>query len=224
MSELTIPTTITHKWYDRTWLMIMLSLFVFPFGLYGLWKNRRLHKAWKIVVSVLSPVTTIVTLSIGAYLYGLALSTIYEAEIQYVEASYKYNRKDYRGAIAAYDTLILKHPTYSDAYLMRGNSYDRLGNKRKAIIEYTLAIQFDSSNTSAYFNRGLLNIELTSFKDAIGDFDKVIQFDSLEAKAFYFRGLSNRAINNVTAACNDFNTAQKLKYPEAADALKQYCH
>lgn len=41
-------TTTTAPWYDTTWLVILLCIFVFPVGLYALWKSEKLAKGWKI--------------------------------------------------------------------------------------------------------------------------------------------------------------------------------
>lgn len=39
------------KWYDKTWLVILLCFLFFPIGLYALWKSNRLAIGWKIGVS-----------------------------------------------------------------------------------------------------------------------------------------------------------------------------
>lgn len=36
------------KWYDRTWLVILLCITIFPVGLYALWKNRSIAIGWKL--------------------------------------------------------------------------------------------------------------------------------------------------------------------------------
>lgn len=40
------------KWYDKTWIVIVLCIFFFPVGLYALWKNHSISKGLKIVVTV----------------------------------------------------------------------------------------------------------------------------------------------------------------------------
>ena len=42
----------TSKWYDKTWLVILLCILFFPVGLYALWMNNSIPKGWKIGVSV----------------------------------------------------------------------------------------------------------------------------------------------------------------------------
>ncbi|HMN07127.1 MAG TPA: hypothetical protein PKD45_15535 [Flavobacteriales bacterium] len=45
--------TQTKKWYDRTWLVVLLCIFFFPVGLYAIWKSRRIALVWKISYTVL---------------------------------------------------------------------------------------------------------------------------------------------------------------------------
>lgn len=39
------------KWYDKTWLVFILCAFLFPIGIYALWKNTTLTKNGKIVAT-----------------------------------------------------------------------------------------------------------------------------------------------------------------------------
>lgn len=39
------------KWYDKTWVVILLCILFFPVGLYALWKNATISKGWKIGVT-----------------------------------------------------------------------------------------------------------------------------------------------------------------------------
>ena len=45
--------TAQSKWYDKTWLVILLCIVFFPVGLYALWKNQTISKGWKIGVTIL---------------------------------------------------------------------------------------------------------------------------------------------------------------------------
>lgn len=38
------------RWYNKTWLVLLLCLFVFPLGLVGLWKSRTIPPLLKAVV------------------------------------------------------------------------------------------------------------------------------------------------------------------------------
>jgi len=41
----------TSKWYNKTWLVILLCFLFLPIGLYALWKSDRIAMGWKIGVS-----------------------------------------------------------------------------------------------------------------------------------------------------------------------------
>ena len=42
-----------QSWYDNKIAVTTLCIFLFPVGLYGLWKNNQISKGWKIGVTVL---------------------------------------------------------------------------------------------------------------------------------------------------------------------------
>lgn len=46
----TVPTQ--NKWYNKTWLVVILCILFFPVGLYALWKNIHISRTWKIIVTV----------------------------------------------------------------------------------------------------------------------------------------------------------------------------
>jgi hypothetical protein len=43
----------SNAWYNKTWLVVILCIIFFPVGLYGLWKNSKISKGWKISVTIL---------------------------------------------------------------------------------------------------------------------------------------------------------------------------
>ena len=48
----TIPNH-SNRWYEKTWLTIILCIIFFPVGLYALWKNSSISKGWKIGITVI---------------------------------------------------------------------------------------------------------------------------------------------------------------------------
>jgi hypothetical protein len=38
------------RWYNKTWLVLLLCLLFFPVGFYGLWKSRRLPSPLKAMI------------------------------------------------------------------------------------------------------------------------------------------------------------------------------
>lgn len=41
------------KWYDKTWVVVVLCIVFFPVGLYALWKNSLIKTGWKIAVTII---------------------------------------------------------------------------------------------------------------------------------------------------------------------------
>jgi hypothetical protein len=47
------------KWYDKTWLVVLLCIIFFPVGLYGLWKNESISIGWQIGTTALLAIAVI---------------------------------------------------------------------------------------------------------------------------------------------------------------------
>jgi hypothetical protein len=46
------PENNEQKWYDKTWVVVILCIFFFPVGLYALWKNSSIKKGWKVAITI----------------------------------------------------------------------------------------------------------------------------------------------------------------------------
>ncbi|MEO6862081.1 MAG: tetratricopeptide repeat protein, partial [Microcoleus sp.] len=69
---------------------------------------------------------------------AIELSAIEQtAEEFYNQGVAKYNKRDYQGAIEAYDRAIKLNPNYVDAYVGRGNARDDSGDRQGAIADYS---------------------------------------------------------------------------------------
>lgn len=50
---MTKEKTEIQRWYNRPVLLVLLSVLVFPLGLYGLWKSEVISKIWKVVFAAI---------------------------------------------------------------------------------------------------------------------------------------------------------------------------
>jgi len=57
-------TPNSNPWYEKTWLIIILCIIIFPVGLYALWKNSSISKGWKIIVTII--ISLIVLTNLGS--------------------------------------------------------------------------------------------------------------------------------------------------------------
>lgn len=81
---------------------------------------------------------------------------------------------------------------------------------RFAIIDYTKAIELDSTFTLAYSNRGIARLSIEEYKEALLDFSKVIQLKPKNEKAYVRRGFVKFQINDIDGAILDFIKANDL--------------
>ena len=81
---------------------------------------------------------------------------------------------------------------------------------RKAIAEYTLAINLDRNFKDAIANRAGLSLELKQSQLAVRDFDRAIELDPKDAGLYHDRALARGDMGNQLAAISDFNDAIRL--------------
>ncbi|MBE9170848.1 tetratricopeptide repeat protein [Pleurocapsales cyanobacterium LEGE 06147] len=67
-------------------------------------------------------------------------------------------------------------PFSAELYYRRGNSHRHLGNKYRAVEDYTKAIELEPHHALAYHHRGLVNADLSNKKAAVEDLRKAAKF------------------------------------------------
>lgn len=118
--------------------------------------------------------------------------------------------KQYQEAIKDFDQALLNNSKNNYlTYCERGTTYQLLGDAKKAIEDYSLALEI-KPNFDAYNSRGLLQIEQENFAEAIEDFNEAINFKPSEANCFYSRGFAKAQLNQNEEAMDDFLQAGEL--------------
>lgn len=136
-----------NHWYDKTWLVVVLCIFFFPVGLYGLWKSPTISKEWKIGITI-----------VAALLFLISIASKDNSKTEYVTKEEK----------PIEETIIkTKHIpgiTPVDVYL----SFEKIG--------FTTEKQI-SSNGSFWFNdleeKGLTCNVRTSCEDGVNEVDHI---------------------------------------------------
>ena len=97
-------------------------------------------------------------------------------------------------------------------YCEWGNSYQQLGNNKKAIEDYTKAIEIDSRCALAYHNRGLLNSELGNKKAAVEDLRKAAKFYFEQGDLDHYQKTKNmsQALHELNSAAQEQDSDQVL--------------
>ncbi len=111
---------------------------------------------------------------------------------------------EYLSQIESATRAIQSSPESAELYCQRGNSYQQMGKKERAIEDYTKVIELDPSYALAHHNRGLVNSDLGNKKAAVEDLRK--------ASKFYFEqgDLDNyQETRNMSQAIHELNSASK---------------
>jgi len=121
----------------------------------------------------------------------------------------------YEKALDDYNEASSRYPYYPQTYYQRGLLYDALGEHKRAIKNFSRAIDYrmeysDQEYPDAYFARGNAYGRLGKLKRAIDDYDKSI---SLRPKTSHYhlkRGVVYFEMGNKDRALNDFERARVL--------------
>ena len=89
-------------------------------------------------------------------------------------------------------------------YFNKGNEYLKKGEYKKAIENFTKAIELDERDKEAYFNRGLAYSCLEEYEKAIEDFTNAIDIDEKHKDAYFFRGNIYNFLEEYEKAIEDF--------------------
>src|SRR4029078_5827834 len=76
-------------------------------------------------------------------------------------------------AISRLDQLIEQSPDNAQGYLLRGKLYARARKHKKAIADFTQALQLDSANSQAYDERGSERLIAGPVEERVSDFNHV---------------------------------------------------
>ena len=146
----------------------------------------------------------------------------FKATFMSAEARRLLKAKDYHGAIAIYDKLVLRTPFYGHYYYNRGRVYEELGLDESALLDYNKAISLNGRFLHEFFlARGNLKFDQGRFGDAIADYSEAITEHNRYAEAYFNRGLSNSRLGRYERALRDYKHAF-LRRSEAYEQLGEF--
>jgi tetratricopeptide (TPR) repeat protein len=125
----------------------------------------------------------------------------------------KFQKQDYRGALAEYNRAIQLNPNFASAYNYRGIlKENKFGDIQGGLAEYNRAIQLDPNFALAHYNRGSLKEKkLGNIQSALADYNRAIQIDPKFALAYNNRGfLKEKKLGDIRSALADYNRAIQI--------------
>ena len=125
-------------------------------------------------------------------------------------------------AMKDFNRVIELDPTPSllyTAFAFRGNVYEKRGEDRKALQDYTQAIEINPKAVNIYFRKGVLNRRLKNYEESVEDFDNVIKLDAKHSDAYHERGIAYAFLGDKQKVLNDFKSAARLGNAEAQEFL-----
>ncbi len=128
------------------------------------------------------------------------------------------------GAIKIYTKILKLKPegnVKSVIYNHRGMAHFVMSNYKKAVNDFTKAIESNPDNFRAYNHRGLSQRMLKNFDLALLDFSKSIEINDMQIDGYYSRALTFFDLRNFPGAIEDCENVLKIK-PDfsAAQQLK----
>jgi serine/threonine protein kinase/lipopolysaccharide biosynthesis regulator YciM len=133
-----------------------------------------------------------------------------EAETYKRQGSEKYEKQDFRGAIADYTQAITINPNDGEAYYERGINYTNSGDNQKAIEDFRQAANLFTAQGKpgdAKRSQGLV-LELSEdYQGAIAAYTEAIRLDLNDFRAYNNRGNAHSASGDKQAAIRDYTQA-----------------
>jgi len=133
------------------------------------------------------------------------------ADDYYTRGKAKYDKGDYKGAIADDTKAIELRPGFAEAYAHRGSAKGARGDKNGAIADYTTAIQLKPDYASAYFLRSGLERAKGNLAVASAHCAKAIQLDSGFFTVLRCETEDKNAIRSAQAAAQNQTVSRSVQ-------------
>jgi tetratricopeptide (TPR) repeat protein len=110
----------------------------------------------------------------------------------------------------AYDGLIRAHHEDESVFLNRGVSWAAVEDHRRAIEDFSRALQVQPMDAIAYYDRGLSLAAVDKLQRALEDYTAALRITPQNAAAHYARGVAQAGLGHYDQAVEDFTRAIQI--------------
>jgi len=118
-----------------------------------------------------------------------------------------YLEEDYTRAISFHTRSIELIPDEAGGFLVRGETYQKMGRHDLAMSDYNKAVEVEPRNAMAYFTRGSAHTEKGRHEEALSNYTKAIEIDPKHAEAYLRRGMAHYETERYRESVLDCNNA-----------------
>jgi len=109
------------------------------------------------------------------------------------------------------EKLIQRYPNVAPLLNISGFALHKLGNLKKAVINYERALSVDPKFVFAHNNLGNVLKDLGKFDEALSKYQHSIKLDANYVQAYYNQGLVYKKIHKYSESIRSFQSALKIK-------------
>ncbi len=151
-------------------------------------------------------------LLIGATQITLAQVNRRLAEAAFNKGVQSLNKGKLNDALNHFNTAIVEHPGYAEAYASRAITRERLGNTNGALVDYTLSLELDPNQYEVLFSRAVLRYQLGLYTFAHEDFTKLLDMPIGETNTIFYRRSAHSPGTDKMFTAQGFLHAQIYNY------------
>jgi tetratricopeptide (TPR) repeat protein len=136
-----------------------------------------------------------------------------DAEFYFKRAEESFRKMDdqsLQSAISDYSEAIRLAPNRSDVYEARADTYDMIGDSKKALADYSEAIRLAPNNFRLYRSRGDTYDDLGDFKKAMANYSQAIRLSPNDSDLYKHRADMYKLHDDYPKAIADYGEAIRL--------------
>lgn len=127
-------------------------------------------------------------------------------------------KKNFPAAVRYLTESLQNSPKTAEAYLLRGQAYDRMGFPMKALQDLNRYIELRPNDLEGFISRADVNNFNLDHKAAVEDYNKALQLLPDSRPALIGRGIAYAGLENYDLAIRDYETVLSM-YPWDHEAL-----